>query len=280
MRQCRSGGAAGGKLEEGVKQMADQMSGSQIAAADAVREAKEATRRAEEAERENKKLLGELEVSRAKRVKVVTDTLEGAHFTVGAVEVGRNAMWWVWTLLFVLWCLNTVCAVVWGVEYEGMERSAFGRLVAVAIMLVSLFCCYMRLTSTRETVPELEAQFMGWLPDPEEDRRHDAHSLQKLKHALPLMSQWRLARGERSEVVYVSGELFLQLLSGPNLSYVADAATVRDRLFRAAVGNQTVNVPREFIRGSVHNHTALVAWVAWQSQRASELLDFATHPQQ
>jgi hypothetical protein len=147
-----------------------------------------------------------------------------------------------------------------------------------------LFACVCLKKTMRQY---LTASLRLWLPDPQEDLRHDAHSLQKLKHPLPLLSWWtvrdpskRHSEGADEEDLLVSCELLAQVLSGSNMTYSSDPKIVFDRITRAATGNQTVGIPRYMVEHSVHNQTAALAWIVWSSQRPKELLDFVRAPQQ
>lgn len=257
----RSGGK-GAKLDVEFVRQKDENDGLGKALQEAVSDLKEAVELAEKNEEENTKLRAELEVARARRSVEVQQRLEGACFEVVLKTSDR---WWVLVVLFLMVATAVGAAVA-------------HLFVEAALGLIPALWWFRKIKWTETEV--LGVRFERWLPDPVQDDRADAHSLQKLKYALPMMSEWVMYRTDldEEEVLTVSGEVLLQITCGQNMSYVAKPEIVFERLFRAACGIQTVNVPKYLVGQSVHNHTALVAWVDWQSQRAQRLLDFAMRP--
>jgi len=266
--KCKSGGTSGSDAQSAaVADLANRAAGNAVAAKELAADLRDAETARNAAEASLALAEAELAVARANRAVEVVRALEGHSF-----QVTRK------TDAFPL--LQKL--VFGGLVMAGVGFLFWGFVLVSSLLSVMLLVWACDVLVRDDEVDILCASFSAWLDDPETDMRHDAHSLQKLKHPLPLMSRWTLSREDEDvdRSVVISGELLLQLLSGHNLSYVAEPKIVHERLFRAACLNQSVNVPKSYIAASVHNCTALVAWVAWQSQNASKLLDFVNRPQQ
>jgi len=274
--QCRAGGPspAGGEKDKALSDAVARADGNAIAASELSGDLKKASESLAAAE-------AELHVMRTKRRAEVALAFANVCFRVKLSDIAddRHWAWRVLSLVYhVLLYVLAFCAIV--IPAGSVAYLAGGWKTPIAAVLYVGFCGWW--FWPRRTRWELRATLLSWREDPVDDMRQDAHSLQKLKHALPLLCTWKLERDDKTKPRYltVSGELLMQVLSGHNQSYIAGSAIVHRRMFDAACRNQTVNVPKTILGQSVHNNTALVAWICWQSQQSEKLLDFAIRPHQ
>jgi len=267
---ARSGSAAG-KIEEGVQQMHDQLEGNKVALQDAVRQLKEKEGVERELERIKAQVSGAMTAAdlalrqRCEKIDVrVKIRTWNAHIVITAM-VG---------VLFLI-----AGGLMTRRNYRAHDLDAIFVGSGIAIFVVSIYQYV-----TQGAWLWLHLRFKSWLQDPEVDRRADMHSLQKVRHMRPHLALFEMRRTDafrgQPRDLRVSCELLAQILSGANVAYNAQPLLINERLYRAAVGNQTVNVPRDEFMQSVHSQTATAAWVIYLHQEAGKLLDFAMRPHQ
>jgi len=283
-KACRAprSNQANGKLEEAMKVAHDQAAGNAIAAKEAIDGLREAEEVLREKERRLKAAEDELDTRKVSTSAAVRELISSLDFRIDEVEKEEEVEGWAyflakWTLL-----VSIPLGLAWIEEYFIMCALLLLYLIAWAVC-TAVMAVY---SWWRPPSPDLVGKrflFKRLLEvNDHPDLRPDANSLQKLKHADPLLAEITIEREaeEETKTVVVSMEFLAQLTAPKFMTWTSDAEVVFARMVRAAETYQLVNFNRyDTVKGrSIPMTTAVVAWALWKRQQQEGLLDFVGAP--
>jgi len=278
-RNCKAGKQpAGSTIEEGFKQMGDQLEGNKRALAEMSKDNHEA-RKELEAKTEALKSAA-LELATIKSIVDVDALMKAVQmdFWIGE-EDGWRIHWPVF-----LTTLVVIASGAWALLDHDMSVLFF--------VVVTFGFCHLshnyhfgghglffdeRRHGTRFKTISIREGEAG------PDLRPDANSLQLLKHANPILGVVEVTNldSEESHRLRISFEMLAQLTAPKYMTLAADPKTALARIVRAAESIQTVNFDRygTFTGKNVAMQTAQVAWALWCHQHEGGVLDFIGAPQ-
>lgn len=283
-KACRApkSGQANGKMEEAMKVAHDQAKGNAIAAKEAI----EGLREAQEILLGKEKLLAKAEEELAARKAVtsvgVRELISSLDFRIDEVQREEEEEGWGTFLGKLALLVSIPLGFLWVGQVGYMILTVLAYL-GLWILWTLVAWVYRWFRPPTPDVVGKHFKFVRLLPaDDFPDLRPDANSLQKVKHADPLLAELTITREAEEETkhVTVSMELLAQLTAPKFMTWTSDAEVVFARMVRATETYQLVNFNRyDTVKGrSIPMTTAVVAWALWKRQQQEGLLDFVGAP--
>jgi hypothetical protein len=269
-------------MEDAMKMASDQAAGNAIAAKEAIQDLKAAQEDLAGKETLLKKVEEELAARKTATSASVRELISSLDFRIDEVSREEEVEGW-WT-----YCAKgaLLVSIPLGFAWMGMLATAVltvSLYLGVWILWVLVACIYGHFRPPLPQVTGKRFKFVRLLPtDDFPDLRPDANSLQKVKHADPLLAELTITREAEEETkhVTVSMELLAQLTAPKFMTWTSDAEVVFARMVRAVETYQLVNFNRyDTVKGrSIPMTTAVVAWALWKRQQQEGLLDFVGAP--
>lgn len=278
---CKAGKSTGGKVEGALKDAVDQADGAKIAASELLKDNAEMKERIHGLEKAEK----ELGLLRQEAVLEAQRQVCSLNFEVGWWHFPR----WAVVLLFVPIPIWLILTMFWGLTFTAsigaigvVERDLF---YANCILYGICTCSWAVFAATRWGGISLtwwkyrRVRFVRLAERDLTDRRHDANSLQTLRHADSLsaiVSVQPYTRWWRARETEISAELLAQLTAPKYMSLSGSDSIIWERMVRGVETSHLVNMDRYRMLNvgySIQMSTVLVAYLlrAHQMERLAKV---------